>query len=130
MRVFVILAALGLSACATSPGMETALAPLDGQPVQLVFEQLGPPSSATPYGAGTLYHWRSGRFVYSASTRANLRAPSEGGAPAYGGMAAPYTCDLRVLADASGTITDSNFDEQTGGCRESAGKLRHLALAD
>ena len=130
MRKTLIIAALGLGACTTTPAMQTALAPLDGQPVQLVFEQLGPPSSAAPYGTGTIYHWRSGKFVHSASTRANLRAPSEGGAPAYGGMAAPYTCDLRVLADASGTIMNWDFEEQTGGCTEPAGKLRQLALAE
>ncbi len=129
MRHTVIIAALVLGACTANPRMETALAPLNGQPVELVLAQLGPPTSVTPNAAGTVYEWRSGRVVHSASTRANLRAPSEGGAPAYGGMAAPYGCEVRILVDAQGRIADSRFGEQTGGCRESARKLGQLAYA-
>lgn len=130
MRLTVIFTALGLGACTTTPAMDSALAPLDGQPVQLVLERLGPPSSLTPTGAGAVYEWRSGKYVYGAGTRANLRAPSEGGAPAYGGMATPYGCDIRILVDAQGTIRDAQFGEQAGGCREPASKLREVALAE
>ncbi|MBO9516537.1 MAG: hypothetical protein J7493_00570 [Porphyrobacter sp.] len=130
MRLTVTLALLSLGACTTNPAMETALAPLSGQPVQLVVAQLGPPTSSMPAGSDTVYEWRSAKFVYSASTRANLGPASEGGAPAYGGMAAPYTCDIKVLADAQGRIKDTQFGEQTGGCRESAKKLSQLAYAD
>jgi hypothetical protein len=135
MRLTSIVAALGLSACASTPTMESALAPLTGQPVQLVVEQLGPPSSYAPAGADTVYEWRRAKTVSGAIARGGTMAtaPSDG-APAYGAsgsvVAVPYTCDVWILADAEGLIKDSQFGEQTGGCRESARKLRQLALAE
>jgi hypothetical protein len=135
MRKSLIIAALGLGACTTTPAMESALAPLAGQPVQLVFEQLGPPASSTQVGADTVYVWNSAKMVRGVSTQANLipPAPSSDGVPANGtfsGAPVPYTCDLRIVADADGRIEDWQFGEQTGGCRDSARKLRQLALAD
>src|SRR6187455_1258360 len=64
MRLTVIIAALCLGACATTPAMDTALAPLTGQPVQLVLDQLGPPSSSTPAGTDTIYQWYSTKMVH------------------------------------------------------------------
>ena len=137
MRLTLIISALGLGACTTTPAMETALAPLTGQPVQRVFEQLGPPSSYTPVGADIAYEWRSAKTVRGAALRGNtMGAPMAGsdGAPAYAasgsGVAVPYTCDVRIVADAQGRIKDSQFGEQTGGCRESARKLRQLAYSE
>jgi len=135
MRLTVIIAALGLSGCATAPAMDTALAPLTGQPVQLVFDQLGPPSSATPAGTDTIYQWYSTKTVHGTPSSRFLGAASapSGDAPTPGlfpGPPVPYTCDVRILADRDGRIKDTQFGEETGGCRESARKLNRLALAD
>ena len=135
MRMTLIFAALGLSACATAPTMETALAPLTGQPVQLVFDQLGSPSSSTPAGADTVYLWQTAKMVHGGAPRGTLgaAAPPSPDAPSSGtfaGPPVPYTCDLMIVADGEGRIKDSRFGEQTGGCRASARKLSQLALAD
>jgi len=135
MRKTLIIAALGLGACATPPAMDAALAPLTGQPVQLVIEQLGPPVRTTQAGTDTVYEWSKTKVVAGASSRANLipPAPSADGSSANGtfsGMAVPYACDVMIIADAEGRIQKSYFGEETGGCRETAGKLRRLALAD
>ena len=135
MRLTVIIAALCLGACATTPAMDTALAPLTGQPVQLVLDQLGPPSSSTPAGTDTIYQWYSTKMVHGTpSSRFNgsASAPSED-APTPGqfaGPPVPYTCDVRILADSEGRIKDSQFGEESGGCRESARKLRQLAYSE
>jgi hypothetical protein len=131
----IIVAALGLSACSTTPPMQSALAPLAGQPVQLVFDRLGPPSSATPAGTDTVYRWYSSKPVHGAASRGTLMASAPGSqngesSGLYPGPAVPYTCDVSIVADSEGRIKDSQFGEQTGGCRETAGKLRQLALAD
>ena len=77
MRLTVIITALGLGACTTTPAMQTALAPLTGQPVERVVAQLGPPTSATPIGADTVYQWHRARTVHGAPMRATTT-----GAPA------------------------------------------------
>jgi hypothetical protein len=53
-------------------------------------------------------------------------APSGG---QFAGPPVPYTCDVRILADSQGRIKDSQFGEETGGCRESARKLSQLAYS-
>jgi len=128
--VIVIASALALGACSTTPPMQSALAPLAGQPVQLVINQLGEPTSQTPAGADTLYRWHQAKFVRGVPSANSLPASAEGSGAAAAGVAVPYSCDVMVLADSDGRIKDSQFGEETGGCRETAGKLRQLALAN
>lgn len=127
MRLTVILAALALGACTTTPAMESALAPLAGRPVQLVFGQLGLPSSSAPVGQDTVYEWHRAKLVHGAVSRAT--AVGAGSQLSFGGSsgAVPYTCHVRILADGEGRIKDWQFGEQTGGCRESARSLSQLA---
>jgi hypothetical protein len=135
MQKALVVAALSLGACTTTPSMESALAPLAGQPVAVVFDQLGTPSSSTPYGAGTVYEWHHAKTVHgtpSSRFLGSASAPSED-APTPGlfpGPPVPYTCDVRILAGADGRIKDAQFSEQTGGCRDPAKKLNRLVLAD
>ena len=129
MRLTVIIAALSLGACTTAPAMQTALAPLTGQPVERVIAQLGPPTATTPAGSDTIYQWHRASTVHGGPMRATTTgAPAEPGV-AYAGPPVPYTCDLRIVADSEGRIRHSQFGEQTGGCRESARSLRQLAYA-
>jgi hypothetical protein len=132
MRLTVIFAALGLTACTTTPAMESALAPLAGQPVQLVFDRLGPPSATTPVGADTVYVWQQSSMVRGAS----LRTGSIGGDTAangyggtYSGQAVPVECNVQIVADAEGRIKDSDYIGGRGGCREPARKLSQLAYS-
>ena len=134
MRMTLILAALGLGACTTAPAMESALAPLTGQPVQLVFDQLGPPSTSTPAGADTVYDWHRARPVSGTPASGSLVAPVAEGENTmtsgfYPGPPVAYSCDVRIVADGYGRIKDWQFGEQTGGCRESARSLRQVADA-
>lgn len=133
MRLTVIVAALGLSACTTTPAMESALAPLVGQPVELVFNRLGPPSSSTQAGADTVYMWNRTSMVPGAS----LRSGSIGGDTAtdgyggtYSGVAVPVECNIQIVANGEGRITGWDFIGGTGGCREPANKLRQVAYAE
>ena len=135
MRKTLVIAVFSLGACTTTPAMESALAPLAGQPVEVAIEHLGTPASATAYGAGTIYEWHAAKTVHgtpSSRFLGSASAPSED-APTPGlfpGPPVPYTCDVRILAGADGRIKDAQFSEQSGGCRESARKLSQLALAD
>ena len=136
MRLTVIVAALGLSACATTPAIETALAPLNGQPVQLVFDRLGPPAGYTQVGSDKVYMWNLTSMVPGASFRATTlgapAAPAEGAASSgtFSGAAVPVECNVQIVADAQGRITDWDYIGGKGGCREPAKKLSQLALAD
>jgi hypothetical protein len=130
MRLTVIIAALGLGACTTTPAMQAALAPLTGQPVERVVAQLGPPTSATPAGADTVYLWHRAKTVHGGPMRATTTGAPAEPTPAYAGPPVPYTCDVRIVADSDGRIKESQFDEQTGGCRESARSLNQLAWAE
>ena len=135
MRKTVVIAALSLGACATTPAMESALAPLAGQPVQVAIERLGTPSSSRTLAADTVYEWHRAKMVRGTPNGTFLGAaspPSED-APTSGlfpGPPVPYTCDVRIVTDADGRIKVAQFSEQSGGCRESARKLSQLALAD
>lgn len=135
MRKTLAIAALGLSACATTPAMENALAPLTGQSIETVVAQLGPPSSSGTVGADTVYDWHQGKSVSGAPARGNLIGPVTAGentmtSGLYAGPPVPYTCDVRIVTDADGRIKDARFSEHTGGCRETARMLRQLALSD
>lgn len=130
MRLTLIIAALGLGACTATPAMNTALAPLSGQPVQLAFERLGPPSSATPAGADTVYEWHKAGTVRGIPMRATTTGAPAQPAPAYAGPPVAYTCDVRIVADGQGRIRHAQFAEQTGGCRESARALSQLAYSE
>src|SRR5688500_8248595 len=103
MRLTLIVAALGLSACATTPAMDSTLANLTGQPVQRVFEQLGPPSSSTAAGADTVHRWYSTKMVPAGVQRGYLApaAPPSPDAPTSGTFPpppVPYTCDVMIVA--------------------------------
>jgi hypothetical protein len=134
MRKAFVIAALSLGACAT-PSMESALAPLAGQPVQVAIERLGTPSSALPSGADTVYEWHQARMVRGApsGTFNGAAAPPSPDAPTSGlfpGPPVPYTCDVRIVADPDGNIKDAQFSEQSRGCSGTAEKLSRLALAE
>ena len=136
MRLTVIIAALGLSACAGPPPIESALAPLTGRPVQLVVNQLGEPTSVTQAGAETVYIWHRTSMVPGASFRSTTNgapAPPSPDAPTsgmYSGAAVPVDCNVQVITDGQGRITSSDYIGGKGGCREPARKLRQLALVD
>lgn len=133
MRLTVILVALSLGACTTTSGMESALAPLTGQPVQLVFDQFGPPTSATPSGAETVYVWSQTSMVPGASLRTGSiggDTPNNGYGGTYSGVAVPVECNVQIVADAEGRITGSDYIGGKGGCREPARKLRQVAFAE
>jgi hypothetical protein len=136
MRLTVIVAALGLTACTTTPAIESALAPLAGQPVQFVVDRLGPPSSYTQAGADTVYMWNESSMVSGASLRSPglglAVPPAEGGysSGVYSGVPVPVPCNVQIVADAEGRIKEWQYIGGTGGCREPARKLRQLALAD
>jgi len=134
MRKTIVIAALGLGACAT-PSMESALAPLAGQPVQVAIEQLGAPSSTQSLGADTVYEWHQARMKPGAPNGTFLGAASPPSADAptsglFSGTPVRSTCAVRVVADVDGRIKDARFSEQSGGCRESARKLSQFAFAD
>jgi hypothetical protein len=133
MRLTVIIAAMGLSACATTPAMEGALAPLTGQPVQLVFDRLGSPTSVTPSGADTVYVWQRTSMVPGASMRTGSiggDTPTNGYGGTYSGVPVPVECNIQIVADAEGRIKDSDYIGARGGCREPAKKLRQLAYSE
>ena len=136
MRLTVIVAALGLSACATTPSIESALAPLAGQPVQLVYNQLGEPTSVTQAGADTVYVWHRTSIVPGASLQSTTLgapvapSPDASGSGIYSGAAVPVECNVQVVADAAGRIKATDYIGGRGGCREPARKLSQLALAD
>lgn len=125
MRLIAIAAALGLGACTTTSELNTALTRLTGEPVQRVFEQLGPPTSSTRAGQDTIYRWHRATTVHGIPLRGTFF-----GAPAYAGPPVPYTCDIRIVADSQGRIKEWRFDEQSGGCRESARSLTQLAYSE
>ncbi len=135
MRKTLIIAVLGLSACTTTPAMESALAPLAGKPVQLVFDRLGPPSATTQNGADTVYMWNQTSMVPGASLRSpglGLAVPPAEGAYSsgvYSGAAVPVECNVQVVADAEGRIKDWDYIGGKGGCREPARKLSQLAYS-
>ena len=126
----IVVATLGLAACASTPPMESALAPLAGQPVQLVLDQIGPPTSQTLAGADSVYEWRRSKTVTGTTFRAGYIPPGESSGSFAAMTALPYSCYLRIVADSQGRIKDAQFSEETGGCGESARNLRQLALAD
>jgi hypothetical protein len=59
-------------------------------------------------------------------------APAEGAASSgtFSGAAVPVECNVQIVADAQGRITDWDYIGGKGGCREPAKKLSQLALAD
>lgn len=130
MRLTVTIAALTLGACTTTPAMKTALAPLAGQPVQIAFERLGPPSASAQAGTGTVYQWHRAGTARGAPLRATTTGAPAEPTPAYAGPPVPCTCDIRIIADARGRITQAQFGERTGGCRETARSLGQLAYAE
>ena len=134
MRLFAVVAALGLSACAASPSIQSALTPLTGQPVQIVFDQLGPPTSSTPDGADVVHVWHSTTTVRAVPRGYNgAPSPPSPDAPTSGTFPGPMvllTCDVVIVANAEGMIRGSQFGEESGSCRESARKLSQLALVD
>jgi hypothetical protein len=136
MRKTLIVAALGLGACTTTPAIEGALAPLTGKPVQLVIDRLGPPARHTQVGPDTVYMWNLTSMVPGASFRPQglgLAAPPAEGAyqsGAYGGAAVPVECNLQIVADAADMIKGWDYIGGKGGCREPATKLRQIAYAD
>jgi hypothetical protein len=93
--------------------MESVLAPLNGQPVQLVINRLGPPSSYTQEGSDTVYMWNQTSMVPAASLRSPVvgigRAPAENGytSALYSGVAVPVECNVQIVADAQGRIKES-----------------------
>ena len=134
MRLTVVIAALALGACTTTPAMETALAPLNGQPVQLVFDRLGPPAGYTQMGTDTVYMWNLSSMVPGASLANGIPAgsPPSPDAPTsgtYSGAAVAVECNVQIVADAQGRIKDSDYIGGKGGCREPARKLRQLAYS-
>ena len=136
MRKSLIFATAILGACTTTPAMDSALAPLVGQPVQLVFDRLGPPAGHTLAGTDTVYIWNQTSMVPGANLRSNvpMGAPippaGETTSGVYSGVAVPVECNVQIVADAQGTIKEWQYIGGKGGCREPARKLRQVALAD
>lgn len=134
MRKILVIVTLGVGACATHPSMESALAPLAGQPVQVAIERLGTPSSSRSLGADIVHEWHRSKMVHGTPNGTFNGAPSPPSEDAptsglFAGPLVPYTCDVRIVTDADGRIKDARFSEQSGGCRVSTRKLRQLALA-
>ena len=133
MRVTLIIAVLGLSACTTTPVMENALAPLTGQPVQLVVDRLGPPTSSTLYGEDTVHVWQQSSLVPGASLRTGSIGSDSavnGFGGTYSGVGVPIECNVQIVADAEGRIKGWDYIGGRGGCREPARKLRQVAYAE
>ena len=88
-----------------------ALAPLTGQPVQLVLDELGRPSSCRPAGGETVYEWRRTRLVHGPALRPSGMPPNETSGGYAGGR-------YRTAA----TFESSPMAREGSGTRDSAKK--------
>ena len=103
MKLVLIGAALLLSGCVDYGQMRTDLgdgiAALKGRNIEVAIDRLGIPAENRPLGDTTVYTWTNANVFTGASLDES-----------------PLRCDLRLRADASGTIMSGDYDGNNGAC--------------
>lgn len=120
-------AALAVSVATVAMAQPKELLALKGQPVQPIVTRLGTPESQTPdTNGGTTYVWTI-RSMVNMPTRVTRTDYSSGVATTYEAMESrPQStpCTLRLVVDASGTITDSQPKGDFAACSAVVDKLQ------
>jgi hypothetical protein len=125
---WLVVIALGASACAPVEGITPAAASLKGQPVSSVVARLGAPDSQQQIEGRTAYVWTSETRApaipletttvnYAAgvpNTVETLRTPVQGQLEA---------CTLRVFVDGAGSVVATTWQGSKAGCQPLAQKL-------
>lgn len=126
-RLGFLSAALVVSVVTAAMAQPKELLALKGQPVQPVVAKLGAPESQTPDASGgTTYVWTI-RSMVSMPTRVTKTDYSGPVPTTYEAMESRpqlTPCTLRLMVDASGTITDSQPRGDFAACSAVVDKLQ------
>ena len=129
IRIATLLAgALAAAACVTTQGTEAPPPNLKGQPVSAISARLGPPSSQSQVDGRTVYAWRVRTEAPETpvpSTRVSYASgrPNTVDTMSYPDPPRMDSCTLRVVVDAAGTITSTEWQGSNAGCYDAQQKL-------
>lgn len=128
-RVAVILAALALAGCANFEALDAGLDTLKGQNRDVAIQRLGFPDDQKEIAGKDVYIWTTGGTFYQPGSYFG------GCSDRYGGIRSmscvgfmPSTtyafCEIRVIADKSGTIVDTERRGDAATCEQYANRLQ------
>jgi len=111
---------LSAAGCASVSYMDAGLNALIGENVSTAIAVLGKPSKMEGIGRDTMYAWTARRIEVRPETRTS---ESYSGPMTYSTMRTTvnmqyeYYCNVRILVNATGRITNTAHDGNRGGCQ-------------
>ena len=133
VRLVLALTPLFFAGCASSR-MDDGLASLRGQKIQTAFYYLGYPDYQQEITGNNVYTWST---FYTTTDMVPAATYGIGGFShhgrhgGYGGLYVPetssYSCVLKIIADKSDTIIDSQYQSNGGGCQHYGSALTRAA---
>lgn len=128
--VAVVLLCLSMAACATFGQLETGLKALMGRDAQTAFNVLGYPSGQQQFGTHTVYYWSlnsSGALIMPQTSTVSGyvgNAPVSGSVYSTQVVPVNYSCQIKLVANEAGILTNWEFHGNIGGCESYINRLK------
>ena len=114
--------ALATTGCVTFGQMEEGLGALMGQDHRVAFRVLGYPAGKQEFGSDTVYVWAVSRGGAMVIPQTTTTYGTVGTVPVYGStyssqvVPVSYNCEIKLVANSSGTLINWEYGGNIGGC--------------